>query len=194
MPRLSIRRSIVAIVCLAQLTIACTAAGPDASIAGSTASAAASRTPAAASPTPAAASPTHAAASPTPGVSLPATSAEPPAATLAAEGGDPVAGQLGSFTWNDGGSDSPWLPGAPVEVGAGEPLTVRVADGVAVSEWSARRVPAGTANGSGALGLGGGPAPITFNAPGPGSWSVQVLVRFPDGLGSAAYYWQLTVR
>ena len=39
--------------------------------------------------------------------------AEPPAATLAVEGGDPVAGQLGSFTWNGGGSDSPWLPGAP---------------------------------------------------------------------------------
>ena len=38
-------------------------------------------------------------------------SAEPPAATLAAEGGDPVAGQLGSYTWAGGGSDSPWLPG-----------------------------------------------------------------------------------
>lgn len=187
MPRWSLRRSTVAIVCLAQLTIACTAAGSPASPTGSNASDVASRTPAAASPTPAA-------ASPTPGVSLPRSSAEPPSATLAAEGGDGVAGQLGSFTWNGGGSDSPWLPGTPVKVGAGELLTVTVADGVVVSDWSARRVPAGTANGFGAVGLGGGPAPVAFRAPDPGSWSVQVLVRFAGGLGSASYYWQLTVR
>jgi hypothetical protein len=140
------------------------------------------------------------AASPPPGTApIPVASpsipsAEPPPATLAAEGGDGVAGQLGSFTWNGGGSDSPWLPGTPVDVGAGEPLTVTVADGVAVSDWSARRVPAGSANGIGAVALGGGPAPVTFRAPGPGSWSVQVLVRFADELGSASYYWQLTVR
>ena len=35
---------------------------------------------------------------------------EPPAASIAVEGGDPVTGQLGTFTWGDGGSDSPWLP------------------------------------------------------------------------------------
>ena len=37
--------------------------------------------------------------------------AEPPVASLAAEGGDPVVGQLGSYIWADGGSDAPWLPG-----------------------------------------------------------------------------------
>jgi len=174
-PGRSIVRTTVAILCLALLTAACTAAGPHGSPAGSVASVTAT-------------------ASPTPVVSPSSSSAGPPPATLAAEGGDGVTGQLGSFTWNGGGSDAPWLPGAPVDVGAGEPMTVTIADGVGVGEWSARRVPAGTANGSGAVGLGGGPAPITFSAPSPGSWSVHVLVRFADGLGSASYYWRLTVR
>lgn len=126
---------------------------------------------------------------------LPASlDAGPPQATLAAEGGDPVVGQLGSFTWADGGSDSPWLPGAPVTVGAGEPLTVALGDGVAIAGWTARRVPAGTTDGAGAVGLGGGPAPARFAAPAPGSWSVQVDVTFADDLGTAVYYWQVTVR
>ena len=190
--RLADMRSTVAILFLAQLTIACAAAGPGGSLAGSDASTAAITTPAEADATGGAG---HTSSTgPTSAVSQSPSSAGPPPATLAAEGGDRVAGQLGSYTWDGGGSDSPWLPGAPVDVGAGEPLTVTVADGVAVGDWSARRVPAGTANGSGAAGLGGGDAPVTFSAPGPGSWSVQVVVRFAGGLGSAAYYWQLTVR
>ncbi len=78
-------------------------------------------------------------------------SAEPPAATLSVEGGDPVAGQLGSFTWNGGGSDSPWLPGAPLSIGAGERLTALLAGGVAVDTWSARSAPAGSSDGADAL-------------------------------------------
>jgi hypothetical protein len=106
-----------------------------------------------------------------------------------------VDGQLGSFTWGDGGSDSPWLPGSPISVGAGEPLTVSVADGVGVAGWTAKRVASGTANGAGAVALGtGSAAPITFAAPDAGTWSVQVTVQFAGGLGSAAYYWALTVR
>jgi len=128
--------------------------------------------------------------------SAPASSpaAGPPGASLVVEGGDPVVGQLGSFTWADGGSDSPWLPGTPVTAAAGEPVTVTLADGVAVAAWSARRVPAGTTDGAGVVGVGGGPAPVTFAAPGPGSWSVQVDVTFAGGLGAAVYYWQLTVK
>jgi hypothetical protein len=126
------------------------------------------------------------------GASAPA--AQPPSASLAAEGGDPVVGQLGSFTWRDGGSDSPWLPGSPIKVGAAEPMTVTIGDGVAVSGWSARRVAAGTNDGSGAVALGSGDGPsVAFPGPGPGTWSVQVVVRFEDGLGSATYYWQLAV-
>jgi hypothetical protein len=120
--------------------------------------------------------------------------AGPPAALLAVEGGDPAVGQLGSFTWADGGSDSPWLPGTPVAAAAGEPMTLTLADGVAVAEWSARRVLAGITDGAGAVGSGGGRAPVTFAAPGRGSWSVQVDVTFAGGLGSADYYWQLIVR
>lgn len=122
------------------------------------------------------------------------SAAGPPQATLAAEGGDPVIGQLGSFTWADGGSDSPWLPGTPVTVGAGEPLTISLGDGVGIAGWTARRAPSGTTDGAGAVGLGGGTAPATFPAPGPGSWSIQVDVTFADDLGTAVYYWQVTVR
>ena len=121
-------------------------------------------------------------------------STAPPTASLAVEGGDPVVGQLGSFTWADGGSDSPWLPGTPMRAGAREPMTVAIGDGVSVAEWTARRVPAGTTNGAGAVGLGAGGAPVAFAAPGPGTWSVQVTVRFAADLGSATYYWLLTVR
>jgi hypothetical protein len=119
---------------------------------------------------------------------------EPPAASLSAEGGEAVAGQLGSFTWRGGGSDSPWLPGSAIRVGAGEPLTVVLADAVGVAEWTARRVPAGTTDGSGAVGLRSGQAPIAFAAPGVGTWSVQVVIRFADGVGDAAYYWAMEVR
>jgi len=119
----------------------------------------------------------------------------PPSAGLAAEGGERAIGQLGSYTWLDGGSDSPWLPGTSLTVGAGEPLTVTIGGGVGVAEWSARRVTAGTSDGSGAIALGqaAGP-PVAFGAPAAGTWSIQVTVRFANDLGSASYYWLLTVR
>jgi hypothetical protein len=119
---------------------------------------------------------------------------EPPGASLAAEGGDPVTGQLGSFTWGDGGSDSPWLPGASVRVATGESLTVTLERDLPVVEWTASRVAAGVRDGIGAVALGAGQDRIAFAAPEAGSWSVQVNVRFPDDLGSATYYWQLGVR
>jgi hypothetical protein len=125
----------------------------------------------------------------------PASLGEPPVATLAAEGGDAVAGSLGSFTWGDGGSDSPWLPGARVSAGAGEPLTVMLPGHVPVDGWLAKRVAAGTLDGAVAVSLGkGSGAPITFKAPPRGSWSVRVEVMFGDGLGSATYYWALDAR
>ena len=143
---------------------------------------------------PARATATTATPATTPAAGASAPAAQPPSASLAAEGGDPVVGQLGSFTWLDGGSDSPWLPGSPINVGAAEPVTVAIGDGVGVSGWSARRVAAGTTDGSGAVALGGGDGPpLAFPAPGLGTWSVQVVVQFTDGLGSATYYWQLTV-
>ena len=133
-------------------------------------------------------------ASAPPPSTTPSIPAQPPDASLSAEGGDPVVGQLGSYIWADGGSDSPWLPGSPIRVGTGEPLTVSLAAGAAIDEWAARRVRAGTSNGTGAVALGSGGPPATFAAPAPGTWSVQVVIRFAGGLGSATYYWQVDVR
>ncbi len=162
--------------------------GPAASIATTTLSPAPSLGP---SPTASVAASPPASVAATP--ATPAT-AEPPPASLAAEGGDPVTGTLGSFTWNNGGSDSPWVPGARIHVGAGELLTVTVAGAVGVAKWTAQRVPAGATDGAGAVGLGEGTGTITFQAPPPGAWSAQITVRFAGDLGSAVYYWRLDVK
>ena len=69
-----------------------------------------------------------------------------------------------------------------------------LADSGPVAAWTARRVPAGTANGAGAIALGAGSGAVAFDAPDAGSWSVQVTIRFADDLGSATYYWRLDVR
>ena len=125
----------------------------------------------------------------------PASADAPPPASMSAEGGDPVVGQLGSYTWADGGSDSPWLPGSPMAVGAGEPLTVRLAAPAGVADWTATRVAAGTTDGSGAVVLAVAEGePIRFIAPAAGRWSVQVQVRFGGGSDRAAYYWRIDVR
>lgn len=201
MSRWSARRPSTAILSVVLLASACTtgsasgapSGSPTATVATSPSTSGPSAT--AAPPASTAAPPAStasAAAQPSPSPAEP-SSAEPPPASLAVEGGDPVDGQLGSFTWADGGSDSPWLPGAPLTVGSGERLTVSVAHGLGVDGWSASRVPSGTANGVGAVALGSGAAPVTFAAPDPGSWSVQVTLRFAGDLGSATYYWQVTV-
>src|SRR5262245_44297418 len=97
--------------------------------------------------------------------------AEPPAASLKAEGGDPVGGQLGSYTWDGSGSDSPWLQGSPIRVGAREPLTVTIAGDPAVGDWTVQRVEGGTTGGTGAIAMGSGQdVPIRFVAPAAGSW------------------------
>jgi hypothetical protein len=184
-PMPSARRTFPVLVLVAQLATAC--AG------GSTGSPELTAVPGSPSPSAGAAS-IPVVATPA-GSVAPARSGEPPPASLRAEGGDPVAGQLGSYTWGDAGSDSPWLEGAPIRVGAGEPLTVVLDGDPPVDEWSAQRVAAGTSDGSGAMSLGSAQgAPIAFLAPGPGRWSVQVLVRFAGGSDSAAWYWLLDVR
>jgi hypothetical protein len=119
--------------------------------------------------------------------------AEPPAASLAAEGGDPVVGQLGTYVWRDGGSDSPWLPGARLVVGSSEPLAVRLDPAIPVVSWTARSVPASADGPEGATALGEGTDAPAFAAPGAGAWTVEVHVVFADDLGNARYFWRLEV-
>ena len=115
----------------------------------------------------------------------------PPAALLAAEGGDPVAGQLGTYTWKETGSDAPWLPGAPIAIGMGEPLSVGVAGGLPVGPWVARARPSGTS--LPARPLGDGSDIIAFGAPDAGVWSLAVEIHFADGSGVATYFWELHI-
>jgi hypothetical protein len=115
----------------------------------------------------------------------------PPVGRLAAEGGDPVSGQLGTYVWRDAGSDSPWLPGAPVKVGAGEPLTVTFDPAIGVASWRARLVPADADDPDGATLLGQGVGDPAFQAPGPGSWTVEVHVAFEAG--DASYFLRFDV-
>jgi hypothetical protein len=118
----------------------------------------------------------------------------PPDARLAAEGGDPVLGQLGSYVWLETGSDAPWLPGAPVAVGAGEPLTVHFEPDGEITAWRARYAPADQSDPQGAQALGEGAGAPAFPAPAIGSWTVEVAIDFGPGVGSASYFWRLDVR
>ena len=118
----------------------------------------------------------------------------PPPATLAAEGGDPVTGQLGTYVWAGGGSDSPWLPGAPITVGVNEPLTVAFQPAIDVTGWRARFVPSTATDPSGARSLGQGAGTPRFEAPAAGTWTVEVHVDFADGAGNASYFWKVTAR
>jgi hypothetical protein len=117
----------------------------------------------------------------------------PPAARLAAEGGDQVAGQLGTYVWRNEGSDSPWLPGAPISVGASEPLTVTFDPAIEVESWRARMAPSGATGPAGARQLGHGAGEPGFGAPAPGSWTVEVHVVFEANAGDASYFWRLEV-
>ncbi len=117
---------------------------------------------------------------------------EPPIATLIVEGGDPVAGQLGTYTWDGGGSDSPWLPGAPIAAATGEVLRMTLSPDISVADWSAVIAPAANGDERGALNVGAGPGPIQIVAPAPGAWTLAVTVRAEDR-DSATWFWRLDV-
>jgi len=117
----------------------------------------------------------------------------PPTADLAADGGDPVEGGLGSYTWRGDGSDAGWLSGAPISVAVGEPLQVTLDPAVGVETWRARFVPTDQTDADGARSLGEGAEAVAFEAPATGRWTVEVMVTFAGGLGSASYFWELDV-
>ena len=176
MPARSLRRWAPVVVALAVLMAACNVGGPGGPPTAGLPSAASVVT-----------------ARPTAGPAAASSTAQPPAASLAVDGGDLVVGQLGSFTWDGAGSDSPWLPGSPITIGQGERMTISFTTDPGVASWTARRAAAETLDGAGAVGLGQGATPITFSPPPPGTWSVQLTVQFANRRGSAAYYWQVTV-
>ena len=178
---MDIRRS-VALIGL--LVLGCAGPAPESSSPPSTVSA----TPSVESVSPPAQSPPPASAS----SAIPGEA--PPDARLAAEGGDPVTAQLGTYTWRETGSDSPWLPGASIAIGAGEPLTVTLEPAIGIESWRARLVPAAADGPAGAVVLGQGSGPLVFAAPAPGAWTVEVAVVFADTLGDASYFWRLEVR
>lgn len=132
-------------------------------------------------------------ADPTAPAGAPGIPAEPPEITLLVEGGDPVTGQLGTYIWGNGGSDAPWLTGAPLRVGAGESLAARVDPFVAISAWRAKVVPWDADGPAGAIPLGNGAGEPAFPAPDPGRWTVHLEVTYAAGLGSANYFWQVDV-
>ena len=121
-------------------------------------------------------------------------SPEPPAASIAVEGGDPVVGDLGTYTWDNSGSSSPGLDGTPIHVGAGEPVTFSLATEVGIVGWQVSRVLPSNHDRVGAVSMGEGTIPpIRFRAPPAGTWSVEVSVLFARNLGSAAYFWRMEV-
>jgi hypothetical protein len=116
----------------------------------------------------------------------------PPLADLAVDGGDPVAGQLGTYIWGSGGSDSPWLPGAPIRAATGEVLTVSLEPDLRVSGWSALLAPAAAGDGTGATPVGAGAGPLDVTAPGSGTWTLAVTIDVGDR-GTATWFWRLEV-
>lgn len=117
----------------------------------------------------------------------------PPDAVLAAEGGDPVTGQLGTYVWFGTGSDAPWLAGAPLTVGNGEPLRLSVVPDGLIASWEVRDLPAGAGDPEEARAITKGTGSPAFDAPGPGTWTVEVNVVFAGGAGQASYFWRLEV-
>jgi hypothetical protein len=119
--------------------------------------------------------------------------ASPPTALLAGAADAVAPGALGSYTWGDGGSDSPWIVVRPGGAAGGTgPWTVSFDPAVPVGTWTAawariRDGRPGPIDGyeQGASG------PIAFGGPaGSGPWTLKVEVVVA-GAGSAVYYWRL---
>jgi hypothetical protein len=116
----------------------------------------------------------------------------PPTALLGAAGSELVAGELGSYTWQQAGSDAPWII-VPARNAARMPSPYRIElePGPEPLRWIVAWAPierglagaiAGHAQGSGA---------IRFPGPdGRGAWSLRLEADF-GSLGRATWYWRL---
>ncbi len=163
------------------------AASPEGSAAGTTAPASAPVTPPATPGRSPAGLPS--ATAPAQETDLPAS---PPRALLADAGDASVPGALGSYTWGDGGSDSPWIvvQASRAAAGAG-PWTLSFEPEISVGTWTAAWAAIRNDRPGPVAGYEQGTAgPIAFAGPaGPGPWTLKVEVTFAGG--GAVYYWRL---
>jgi hypothetical protein len=130
-----------------------------------------------------------------PAAPTPIPDAQPPDALLAGVAADPVAGDLGTFTWAGLTSDSPWVVGrAGGSADAGATLVVEFRPDVGEATWDATwaRVAGGQAQQPGDVSdPATGPVRVTLPAE-PGTWSLQLFARFGPGR-DAAWYWRVEV-
>lgn len=126
----------------------------------------------------------------------PATpSAGPPVAGLDGLSGSTAAGVLASYTWDDIGSDGPWVVGPLAGTArAGTNLRVVVGGAIAPVLWQARwALVEGTTVGSPVDGGSGSTGSISIRAPGTtGAWSLAVTASFGTGR-SATWTWRVGV-
>ena len=166
--------------------------GPAGSPAAGTGTAAAPPTEEAATP---AASPNEAPSATAEQTPEPDATTEPPVALLVGTDAGPVAGDLGTFTWDGLVSDSPWIVQRSGDaVPSGARLRVRFGDSLDQARWIARWAPvrhgeAGTPQSAGS----GDDGRIVVEAPGEaGPWSLQLEARFGDER-RAVWYWRVAV-
>lgn len=120
----------------------------------------------------------------------------PPRAALVRAASAAVDGALGTFTWDDGGSDAPWIvpPAEQAVVGVG-PFFVAFRPPLPVQRWTASWAPVTTGGGGAPVsGTGGtvvtGPVLGVGTSPGPGTWSLAVTARFGAGR-EATWFWRV---
>jgi hypothetical protein len=189
---------VLAAVLVTALAAGCVpgSAAPPAATGAPSASVPATSTPASAPPTgvarstPATAPPATLAASPTPAVEAPP---EPPKATLVGAAGTLVAGTLGSYTWGDAGSDSPWIiVRAGRAAGGPGPWTLSFDPALPIGSWTAAWAGIRDGRPGPVEGYAQGTADTpSFAGPsGPEPRTLKVEVTFAVG-GSAVYYWRL---
>ena len=180
-PGRGLRRAIVALLALATVSAACAspgASGPTSALPTQTSSATASA---------------KSAATATAQPPASATTDGPPAATLEVEGGEPVVGQLGPYTWGETGTATGWLRGAPITIGVGEELVLGLDPALPIDSWTARYVPYAADSPADAIPLGEGSDAPRFAGPPAGAWTVEVSLVFAADLGEARYAWAVQV-
>lgn len=127
----------------------------------------------------------------------------PPAAVLVAEGLAPVAGTLGSWSFDNSGSDSPWLPGAglrEVRLAVAMGPIVRLATGERIGAWSAQVAAANDTRGERSVGAGGRETAeppleqVELEPLQAGRWVLAVRLELANGRGDATWYWLVSAR